>query len=210
MIQLLLDRGADIDAKDNAGNTALHDAAERGYLGIVQFLLKKGANIEAKNNAGNTPIALAHSNHHTDVIEFFLGKCVKLGPDLMHSLFKQCNKPSQAQASQQLQESTFTALTNPALRKNCTTSSAGRLTGFLPQGLGYVVRGATSAVAAFPSFGLDQGTLLLGHYLASYWSGSYRDNIRNTLKVPQNNHKLDHLAQDVDQALQLGEKKGWG
>ncbi|GAB4469435.1 MAG: hypothetical protein OHK0029_42070 [Armatimonadaceae bacterium] len=43
MVQLLLDRGADINARGRFGYTALMAAAQGGYVSVVQLLLEKGA-----------------------------------------------------------------------------------------------------------------------------------------------------------------------
>jgi ankyrin repeat protein len=54
--QLILDkpksRGADIEAKDNEGNTSLHIACLFNRLPVVKALLSGGANILAANNNG--------------------------------------------------------------------------------------------------------------------------------------------------------------
>lgn len=42
-VRLLLEKGADIHAKDNKGRTALIYADEAGHLECVQLLLEKGA-----------------------------------------------------------------------------------------------------------------------------------------------------------------------
>jgi ankyrin repeat protein len=43
--QLLIDRGADIDARDKEGDTALSLATRSGDIGMVQLLLRNGANV---------------------------------------------------------------------------------------------------------------------------------------------------------------------
>jgi ankyrin repeat protein len=55
---LLLDRGLDVDAFNNAGNTALHAAVGRGDS-VVKFLASKGATLNLKNKAGFTPLDVA-------------------------------------------------------------------------------------------------------------------------------------------------------
>jgi ankyrin repeat protein len=55
---LLLDRGVDVDAFNNAGNTALHAAVARGEA-VVKFLASRGATLNFKNKAGFTPLDLA-------------------------------------------------------------------------------------------------------------------------------------------------------
>jgi uncharacterized protein len=55
---VLLERGVDVDAFNNAGNTALHAAVTRGDP-VVAFLASRGATLTLKNKAGLTPLDLA-------------------------------------------------------------------------------------------------------------------------------------------------------
>ncbi|KAH7389214.1 hypothetical protein BKA64DRAFT_680061 [Cadophora sp. MPI-SDFR-AT-0126] len=55
----LLQRGADVDAQDKGGQTALHYAAENGHLDIIRILVMAGADHMIKNNAGLTPLGVA-------------------------------------------------------------------------------------------------------------------------------------------------------
>ena len=48
--------GADLDARNDAGASALHEAAARGFISIVEFLLQNGADIQAKMPDGTTPL----------------------------------------------------------------------------------------------------------------------------------------------------------
>jgi uncharacterized protein len=57
-VALLLDRGMDVDAFNNAGNTALHGAVGRGDP-VVKYLASHGASLNLKNKAGFTPLDLA-------------------------------------------------------------------------------------------------------------------------------------------------------
>jgi ankyrin repeat protein len=59
ILQGLLDRGADVNAKDSGGNTALIWAAWYGCVDIVRLLLDNGADVNVKNNFGDTALALA-------------------------------------------------------------------------------------------------------------------------------------------------------
>ncbi|KAL3490757.1 ankyrin repeat-containing domain protein [Aspergillus germanicus] len=58
-VALLLDRGADINRKDNRGWTPLHCALEPYILpDIATTLISRGAHVNAHDNLGNTPLHL--------------------------------------------------------------------------------------------------------------------------------------------------------
>jgi uncharacterized protein len=64
-VNLLLDRGADVNAVDDNGETAMHGAAYQSRPGLVQLLVKRGADIEVwnrKNKAGWTPWMIAQGH----------------------------------------------------------------------------------------------------------------------------------------------------
>ncbi len=48
--------GADVNAANQAGDTAMHTVAAQGYDTVVQFLADHGAQINAKNKRGLTPL----------------------------------------------------------------------------------------------------------------------------------------------------------
>mmetsp|Transcript_41252 Transcript_41252/g.81371 ORF Transcript_41252/g.81371 Transcript_41252/m.81371 type:complete len:305 (+) Transcript_41252:735-1649(+) len=50
--ELLISRGAEIDARDVYGQTVLHVAARNGALGVLEALLANGANIHTIANSG--------------------------------------------------------------------------------------------------------------------------------------------------------------
>jgi len=58
-VRLLLESGADIEAKDKGGRTALMAAAGWGRGWIIKILLDQGAHIEAKDNQGFTALLIA-------------------------------------------------------------------------------------------------------------------------------------------------------
>lgn len=55
---LLLEAGAQVDAKDQPGNTPLHRAIEQGHLDMAQILLRAKADVNARDFNSNTPLHL--------------------------------------------------------------------------------------------------------------------------------------------------------
>jgi len=55
-VKLLLDAGADIQAADDKGQTAMHGAAFWGWSRMVQLLADHGAKVDVKDKKGKTPI----------------------------------------------------------------------------------------------------------------------------------------------------------
>ncbi|KAI9674017.1 MAG: hypothetical protein M1829_003860 [Trizodia sp. TS-e1964] len=74
VVQLLLEKGANVEAKDNDGWTALIRAAWEGHEAVVQLLLEKGANAETKDNYERTALIYAAWNGHEAVVQLLLEK----------------------------------------------------------------------------------------------------------------------------------------
>ncbi|CAH1253040.1 DAPK1 [Branchiostoma lanceolatum] len=60
MGKLLIQRGADVEARDKYGNTALHSAISNGKTEIVEMLIQHGADVQAKDKEGHTPLDSVH------------------------------------------------------------------------------------------------------------------------------------------------------
>ena len=64
LVGRLLDNGANIEARDNGGNTPLFHAAVYGRTTVLKLLLQRGANIEARNvchTRAHAPIGASYS-----------------------------------------------------------------------------------------------------------------------------------------------------
>ncbi len=67
VVELLLHRGADSNAIDAAGITALMYAAQGSSIEVVDMLIKHGAHVNATDKKGNTPLFYAARHGHKEV-----------------------------------------------------------------------------------------------------------------------------------------------
>jgi uncharacterized protein len=74
IVEMLLEKGADVHLKDKCGCTALHKAASDGVLPIVEMLVERGADIHAVRTDGKSVSALdmAAASGHTEIVKFLL------------------------------------------------------------------------------------------------------------------------------------------
>lgn len=72
-VQWLLQRGANLNTRNNFGSTPLIDAARLGYLQMCEFLLSRGADLELRNVNGETAISAAATSGQQAVLEMLLG-----------------------------------------------------------------------------------------------------------------------------------------
>ncbi len=72
MVRLLLENGAEVDAKDEYGNTPLWRAVfnSEGRGEVIRLLLSHGADKDISNNHGITPSGLAETIANYDVAQF--------------------------------------------------------------------------------------------------------------------------------------------
>ena len=78
-IRICLEHGADVNAVNAEGNTALHGASFRGAANVVELLVEKGARMDLKNKEGRMPINMAEGMHigpggwveHEEIVALF-------------------------------------------------------------------------------------------------------------------------------------------
>lgn len=69
MIDLLVSKGAVVNATDYHALTPLHLSCQKGYQGVTLLLLHYKANTDAQDNNGNTPLHLACMYGHEDCVK---------------------------------------------------------------------------------------------------------------------------------------------
>ncbi|CAJ1968867.1 unnamed protein product [Sphenostylis stenocarpa] len=90
-VQLLLERGANIEARDEDGAIPLHDACAGGFIEIVQLLLNKANDaehikrmLESVDSEGDTPLHHAARGEHVDVINLLLSHGASLAKENLY------------------------------------------------------------------------------------------------------------------------------
>lgn len=83
ILALLVEHGADVNAKNNDGWTALMLASQNGHVDVVNCLLSHGADVNAKNERGATALMAASQNGHVEVVTCLLNH----GADVNAQLF---------------------------------------------------------------------------------------------------------------------------
>lgn len=78
-VELLLQRGADVNRQDGDGRTALSYACERGYLDAVKILVRHNADPEIVDTWGNTALMYAAVTGHSPVVDFLVRAFKRLG-----------------------------------------------------------------------------------------------------------------------------------
>jgi len=71
VVQLLLDRGAELNARDSDGWTALIKASAGGHEEVVRVLLAKGADLSPTDSAGRSAWTYAALGRHEAIAEMF-------------------------------------------------------------------------------------------------------------------------------------------
>ena len=66
--------GANVNAPNTYGWTALYWASSRGHKEIVELLIANGADVNAKDDDGNTPLHLAAGASHKEIAELLIAE----------------------------------------------------------------------------------------------------------------------------------------
>jgi len=72
--ELFIAKGAKVNAKNDAGETSLHQAAKSGSKEVAEMLISEGAKVNNKDINGFTPLHEAAYSGKTDVVELLIAK----------------------------------------------------------------------------------------------------------------------------------------
>jgi ankyrin repeat protein len=98
VLKLLVDKGADVKARDNSDISALHSVAARGHREATELLMSNGADVNAVDAFGHTPLSYAITGSHKVLADFLISKGAKVpvqgeaGRRLLHASASQGNK----------------------------------------------------------------------------------------------------------------------
>lgn len=69
LVALLLDSGADVNARQHGGFTPLHESAQNGDAALTELLLARGAEVTATTDDGKTAAQLAQEAGHGELAD---------------------------------------------------------------------------------------------------------------------------------------------
>ena len=62
VVELAVALGIDVNARNYVGDTALHQAAAKGFNTVIQYLVSQGAGIDLRNKRGQTPLSITEAD----------------------------------------------------------------------------------------------------------------------------------------------------
>ncbi len=90
VVEVLVENGANVHAKDNWGQTAIHWSAAKDYypnIEVIKYLIEKGVGVNHRDNKGNTPLHLCTKKEAKDCL-------IEMGADI-HAKNKMGQTPAQ-------------------------------------------------------------------------------------------------------------------
>ena len=72
LMEYLIGRGADANARSGSGHTILHEASEKGDLDVVRLLVFNGSDVNALGYMSFTPLHEAAKGGHLQVVKFLV------------------------------------------------------------------------------------------------------------------------------------------
>ncbi|NRD20438.1 ankyrin repeat domain-containing protein [Winogradskyella eckloniae] len=108
VINHFIEKGVDVFATDNRGNSAFMNAASRNNLTIVKSLSQYLKEVNLKNKKGQSALSLAVGGNDADVVEFLLNNGAdtsvidEKGNDLTYYLINSYSSRNKAQFSEKL------------------------------------------------------------------------------------------------------------
>ncbi len=76
LLCFFIEKGADVNAKDDDGSTPLHKAASAGHKEDVEWLIANGANLNLRDWLDSTPLDAAVMSGHKDIAKILRDKAV--------------------------------------------------------------------------------------------------------------------------------------
>ena len=74
IVQILIEKGADLDTVSRNGGTVLHNAIWGGHKEIAELLISKGVKLDSKDRAGCTPLFIAADVGNIDIVELLIAQ----------------------------------------------------------------------------------------------------------------------------------------
>ena len=76
-VRQLIEKGADVNARDQNQHTPLHNAASRRNTDVAKLLIDKGADVNAKDNYGQTALDMAEASHKPDIVSILRAAVIR-------------------------------------------------------------------------------------------------------------------------------------
>ena len=89
LIELLIDKGIDVNVKNRTGQTPLHLACRSGNKEVVELLIDKGADVNAKAQSQNQfitvrkPLYIAVQSGNREIVELLLSKGAEVTAEML-------------------------------------------------------------------------------------------------------------------------------